>query len=119
MWSPPRPSVEWIVIAAIAAIYKIAANTPVIAFLVMSGRRQWQRCPCRRHDLRHRHWQPEVAPPIEEEEIVSLSSKERKMAEWMKNEMMGVGEVDHGGDHKDSGGEPNKGSGCGDDDNDD
>ena len=67
MWSPPRPSVEWIVIAAIAAIYKIAANTPVIAFLVMSGRRQWQRCPCRRHDLRHRHWQPEVAPPVKEE----------------------------------------------------
>ena len=37
----------------------------------------------------------------------------------MKNEMMGVGEVDDGGDRKDGGGEPNKESSFGDGDNDD
>ena len=42
----------------------------------------------------------------EKEEIVSSNSKERKMAEWMNNKMMGVGEVDDGGDRKDGGGEP-------------
>ena len=45
----------------------------------------------------------------EKEEIVSLNSKERKMAEWMNSKMMGFGEVDDGVDRKD-GGEPNKGT---------
>ena len=75
----------------------------------MSGCHQWRCCPRRRHHPR-RHWQPKVAPPVEEkEEIVSSNSKERKMAEWMNNEMMGFGKVDDGGDRKD-GGEPNKGT---------